>query len=69
MYKEGIKYKLIGYQPIGVSWEPRVSIAHWKYGHWCPWGSSKEIKNFVITEVIDLTSEIRDDKINQILEK
>ena len=55
MYKEGVKYKLIGYQTVGVSYNvPREEIAERKNGDWYPYGCGKMIVNFVIKQVIEL---------------
>jgi hypothetical protein len=55
MYKEDKKYKLIGYQPVSLTYTvPREEIATFKNGHWYPLGSRKRIVNFVIETVIEL---------------
>lgn len=55
MYKEGVKYKLIGYQPVGIDYTvPREEIAGWKNGYWYPYGCGKMIVNFVIERVVEL---------------
>lgn len=55
MYKEGVKYKLVGFRPVGINYNiPRVEIAEWKNGFWYPYGRGKQIMNFVIEEVVEL---------------
>jgi len=55
MYKEGIKYKLVGYQPVGINYNvSREEIAEWKNGYWYPYGCGKRIVNFVIEQVVEL---------------
>ena len=55
MYKINTKYKLTGYIPIGIEYsEPRVEIAEWKNGNWCPWGSNKKLVNFVIKTIEEI---------------
>jgi hypothetical protein len=55
MYKENVKYKLIGHQPVGIDYNvPRTEIAEWKNGYWYPYGCKKRIVNFVIKEVVEL---------------
>ena len=55
MYKEGIKYKLTGYQPVGIAYNvPRTEIAEYKNGYWYPYGCGKKIVNFIIQQVIEL---------------
>jgi hypothetical protein len=55
MYKENVKYKLIGYQPVGIDYNvPRTEIAEWKNGYWYPYGCGKIIVNFVIEKVVEL---------------
>ena len=55
MYKENVKYKLIGYQPVGINYNiPRTEVAEWKSSHWYPYGCGKQICNFVIEQVIEL---------------
>lgn len=55
MYKEGVKYKLIGYQPIGIEYNvPRNEIAEWKNGYWYPYGCGKRIVNFIIEQVVEI---------------
>lgn len=53
MYKEGTKYKLIGYQPVGVDYNtPRTEIGELKNGHWYPYGYNKRIGNMIIEKII-----------------
>lgn len=67
MYKEGVKYKLIGYQPVGINYNvSREEIAEWKNGSWYPFGSGKMIKNFVIEKVILLDEWNRLNKLNKL---
>lgn len=69
MYKRNTKYKLVGYQPVGVDYNvPRTEIAECKNGYWYPYGSGKMIVNFVIEEVVELKSiqQIREEKLNQL---
>jgi hypothetical protein len=55
MYKESTKYKLSGYQPVGISYNiPREEIAEWKNGHWYPVGSNKRIVNFIIETITEI---------------
>jgi hypothetical protein len=55
MYKENVKYKLIGYQPVGIEYNvPRTEIAEWRNGYWYPYGSGKKIVNFIIEKVFEL---------------
>lgn len=57
--KEGVKYKLIGHQPVGVNYNIlREEIAEWKNGHWYPFGCGKQIKNFVIEQIIEINYEL-----------
>ena len=52
MYKEGTKYKLIGYQPVGVDYNtPRTEIGEWKNGHWYPYDYNKRIGNMIIEKI------------------
>lgn len=45
MMVEGIKYRLIGYQPVGIGYNiPREEIAECKNGYWNPYGCGKRIK-------------------------
>lgn len=54
-YKENTKYKLIGFRPNGVGHTvPRTEIAECKNGYWYPYGSGKQLVNFVIEEIIEL---------------
>jgi hypothetical protein len=55
MYKEGIKYKLTGYQPVGIDYNiQREEIAEWKNDNWYPYGCNKKIVNFIIEKVIKI---------------
>jgi len=57
MYKEKIKYRLIGKQPIGIDYSiPREEIAEYKNGNWYPWGKNKTLGNFIINEVIEIVN-------------
>lgn len=55
MFKEKTKYKLIGYQPVGIEYSiPRIEIAEWKNNEWYPYGRGKVIVNFVIEKIIEI---------------
>ena len=56
MYKENIKYKLIGYQPVGIDYnvERIVDVAEYRSGNWYRSGSNKVLCNFCITEIIEI---------------
>jgi hypothetical protein len=55
MYKENTKYKLIGYQPVGIDYNvDRIEIGEYKKGAWYKIGSNKELCNFFITEIIEI---------------
>jgi hypothetical protein len=55
MYKEKCKYKLIGYQPVGIDYNiPRTEMAEWKNGCWYPYGCGKQLVNFVIEHIVEL---------------
>ncbi len=55
LYKEGVQYKLIGYQVIGIDYNSyREEIAEYKKGYWYPVGSNKHFGNFVINQIIEI---------------
>jgi len=54
MYKENVKYKLIGYMIVGVDYNvQRTEIAEWKNNCWYPYGHGKKLVNFVIEDIIE----------------
>ena len=54
-YKENTKYKLEGFQPVGVDYSiSRTKICQFKNNNWYLYGGNKIIGNFIITKVTEI---------------
>lgn len=55
MFKENIKYKLEGFQPIGIGYNvSRTEICQFKNNNWYLYGGNKIIANFIITKITEI---------------
>ena len=55
MFKENIKYKLEGFQPVGIDYNvSRTEICQFKNNNWYLYGGNKIIANFTITKITEI---------------
>ena len=55
IFKENIKYKLEGFQPVGIDYNvSRTEICQFKNNNWYLYGGNKIIANFIITKKTEI---------------